>query len=559
MQRGRPCPAPTTSATTSLRSSATARTRVRRSTPPAHRREKRWRSTRSRWTGTAAPSARKPTSAARPSAAMPSSRAIAPTSAESSPSPSRSCTSTVCVDGAAASRDMMRAASTAPPRSTSSTSSASGAEPCCSQMVPAKPGGRRASVAGRWMADGEPRAQAELRTFGDAHDVAAGPQRVEDAPLADPFQMLGRPGAAQDGQPAQFVGLLVGRRIGQHMGLVVLDADHPVGALGDRLRQPEQVGAGVAARVAAVAVVLERVVDQFVEQLPPGARFDGDHGGAECRGQFHRGGRRLLDEDRGGHRPVRPAARSSRPPPRRTPRAGRTGRRSRRRRPGRAGCRRRRRARPTPPACPARAAPRPASPSCGPARAAAGRATVPRAPPSTTPLSDSTISRRRRCSIGHRLECAERGSLLHGCHHRGSEAGQRAGSRIRTGQSRTHAPRRPRSPNWPTTTRSTCRTSSAASTGWAAVNASTSSSRTATPPSWAPSPTPSTPTRPPPSTPRWPPRTAWADTPFDERAAVFLRAADLLAGPWREKLCRGNHARPVQDRPTRPRSTRPAS
>jgi 1-pyrroline-5-carboxylate dehydrogenase len=29
----------------------------------------------------------------------------------------------------------------------------------------------------------------------------------------------------------------------------------------------------------------------------------------------------------------------------------------------------------------------------------------------------------------------------------------------------------------------------------------------------------------------------WANTPFDERAAVFLRAADLLAGPWREKLC----------------------
>jgi 1-pyrroline-5-carboxylate dehydrogenase len=32
-------------------------------------------------------------------------------------------------------------------------------------------------------------------------------------------------------------------------------------------------------------------------------------------------------------------------------------------------------------------------------------------------------------------------------------------------------------------------------------------------------------------------RDAWANTPFDERAAVFLRAADLLAGPWREKLC----------------------
>lgn len=29
----------------------------------------------------------------------------------------------------------------------------------------------------------------------------------------------------------------------------------------------------------------------------------------------------------------------------------------------------------------------------------------------------------------------------------------------------------------------------------------------------------------------------WEATPFDERAAVFLRAADLLAGPWRGKLC----------------------
>ncbi len=29
---------------------------------------------------------------------------------------------------------------------------------------------------------------------------------------------------------------------------------------------------------------------------------------------------------------------------------------------------------------------------------------------------------------------------------------------------------------------------------------------------------------------------AWADTPFDERAAVFLRAADLMSGPSREKI-----------------------
>jgi 1-pyrroline-5-carboxylate dehydrogenase len=31
-------------------------------------------------------------------------------------------------------------------------------------------------------------------------------------------------------------------------------------------------------------------------------------------------------------------------------------------------------------------------------------------------------------------------------------------------------------------------------------------------------------------------KTSWAAMPFDERAGVFLRAADLLAGPWREKI-----------------------
>ncbi len=31
-------------------------------------------------------------------------------------------------------------------------------------------------------------------------------------------------------------------------------------------------------------------------------------------------------------------------------------------------------------------------------------------------------------------------------------------------------------------------------------------------------------------------REHWAATPFDERAAIFLRAAGLLAGPWREKI-----------------------
>ena len=47
----------------------------------------------------------------------------------------------------------------------------------------------------------------------------------------------------------------------------------------------------------------------------------------------------------------------------------------------------------------------------------------------------------------------------------------------------------------------------------------------------------------------------WEATPFDERAAVFLRAADLLAGPWREKLtprpCSASPRPPIRRRSMR--------
>ena len=47
--------------------------------------------------------------------------------------------------------------------------------------------------------------------------------------------------------------------------------------------------------------------------------------------------------------------------------------------------------------------------------------------------------------------------------------------------------------------------------------------------------------------------------PWEDRAAVLLKAAELLAGPWRDTHQRGDDARPEQDRASRPRSTRPAS
>ena len=42
---------------------------------------------------------------------------------------------------------------------------------------------------------------------------------------------------------------------------------------------------------------------------------------------------------------------------------------------------------------------------------------------------------------------------------------------------------------------------------------------------------------------------------FDDRAAVFLKAADLLAGPWRQTLNAATMLGPEQDRLPRPRST----
>ena len=46
---------------------------------------------------------------------------------------------------------------------------------------------------------------------------------------------------------------------------------------------------------------------------------------------------------------------------------------------------------------------------------------------------------------------------------------------------------------------------------------------------------------------------------WEDRAAVFLRAAELLATTWRAHAQRRDDARPVEDRVSRRRSTRRAS
>jgi hypothetical protein len=49
-------------------------------------------------------------------------------------------------------------------------------------------------------ADRQAGPQPEFWALGDADDVGAGAQRVEDAPLADPCEVFWRSGAAEDRQ-----------------------------------------------------------------------------------------------------------------------------------------------------------------------------------------------------------------------------------------------------------------------------------------------------------------------------------------------------------------------
>ena len=51
----------------------------------------------------------------------------------------------------------------------------------------------------------------------------------------------------------------------------------------------------------------------------------------------------------------------------------------------------------------------------------------------------------------------------------------------------------------------------------------------------------------------------WRALDFDDRAAIFLKAADLLAGPWRATLERRDRSSASPSRRTRRRSTPPAS
>ena len=273
-------------------------------------------------------------SAARPSAVMPSSRAMRRRCRRRRPaSPSSSCTRTAWVDGVdcqprhdpgrqhrSAAQNVLgvvgqRRGPLLQPdrarerrRTTRIRSRAGGCRPPGAGADPARDARRHARRRHRRAA------RRRCPTDRSTPDVRAGPARPEDR------------------QPAQFVGFVAGRRVRQHVRLLVLDADHAAGAVGDRLGEPEQVGARVVVRVAAVAVVLEGVVDESVERLPSRPRLDGHDRRAERDGPPDRRIRGFLDEDGRGYasRFRRTAVPASAPRRRRRRPAGRRGPRNRR-------------------------------------------------------------------------------------------------------------------------------------------------------------------------------------------------------------------------------------
>ena len=442
----------------------------------------------------------------------------------------------------------------------SSASSASGAEPCCSQIVPAN-AGRTARIRRRQVdTDRKARAQTQLGALGDTDDIAAGAQRVEDAPLTDPLQMFGRPGAAQDRQPAQFVGFVAGRRVREHVGLIVLDADHPAGAVGDRLGEPEQVGARVVVRVAAVAMVLEGVVDESVERLPPRPRLDGHDRGAERDGPPDRGIRGFLDEDGRGHAPgsgellFQPAHRIGVGDAQQEEEVRGTGPTAR---PSRTSSASTRATEPT-----GISRPRGASTSVTIVRSRASNSWPSPRPGVGAAITPSFVrfdykSDQVLCRIGHRFEPAENGDPYcmdaitdvplpanEPIHDYAPGSGERSrladalsalaadpvdlphvigGTHRMGGGTRTDVVQPHRH-----SARLGTFTNAEHADATAAIDAAIAA------------------------------KAGWEATPFDERAAVFLRAADLLAGPWREKIARQRCSASPRP-PIRPRSTRRVS
>ena len=87
--------------------------------------------------------------------------------------PSSCCTRRACVDGRAASRDMIRAGQyRRAPQYLARRPRPGVAEPCCTQMVPANTGASARTGRRLINADRQSRAQTQLRAFGDANHVA---------------------------------------------------------------------------------------------------------------------------------------------------------------------------------------------------------------------------------------------------------------------------------------------------------------------------------------------------------------------------------------------------
>ncbi len=134
-------------------------------------------------------------------------------------------------------------------------------------------------------ADRQPAPDAQLGVLVDVHDVLAGAQPVEDAPLAQHPQVVRGALAAEDREPAQLVDLRgVGVRagVGEHPARGVLDADDAAGEQRDRLGEREQVARAVVARGAAARASTSRASDSRRSQRTSGRTSEQRDAGLRC-------------------------------------------------------------------------------------------------------------------------------------------------------------------------------------------------------------------------------------------------------------------------------------
>ena len=148
----------------------------------------------------------------------------------------------------------------------------------------------------------------------DGDERLGGAECVEYAPLTQPREHLRWSLASEDGEPTQFVGLVTGAAVGEHVRACVLDTHQATGASGDLGGEFEEVADATRLhRLGAELSGFRGVEDpqhHAVDTLPSRVWVDVDDRDREIRDVRDRCGGRRFEHDCDGH----PGAESAEPP-----------------------------------------------------------------------------------------------------------------------------------------------------------------------------------------------------------------------------------------------------